>query len=121
MYDERAQRHGMAFCENMAQLGFWASMTLMPIKLSVKLDRLTIGIIPVKMKALLLLDCPAWMNVLMKIFGVFVSKKMKSRMTFLKKDWAAPAHHFGAEAVPRGFGGCEGATLTTDPILDQYA
>lgn len=81
MYDPKAQENGMCFAEILGtKLGFWSMMTLFPMKLSVKLDRLTIGVLPVKMKMLVILDTPGWMSILMKIFGVFISKKMKSRM-----------------------------------------
>ena len=120
MFDEAAQQKGMAFVENLACCTFWQTMTLMPMKLSMKLDRLTIGVIPVKMKLLVMLDCPTWMNVMMKIFGVFLSKKMKSRMVALKKDWDVPAQRFGLAAVPKDWGGCQSATLTADPVLDKY-
>jgi len=51
MYDKKAQEAGMCFCEAIGQkLGFWAMMTLVPMKLSMKLDRLTIGVLPIKMK-----------------------------------------------------------------------
>ena len=66
MYDPKAQANGMAFVENIAHMGFWASMTMVPMKLGVKLDKLTMGVMPVKMKVLLCLDCPRWVSVMMK-------------------------------------------------------
>ena len=94
-------------------------MTLVPMDLSAKLDRLTIGVLPVKMKQLMMLDTPTWMSTMMKIFGVFMSKKMKSRMVWYKKEWGVPADAFGASAVPVGFGECNG-TCTADPVMDTY-
>ena len=119
MYDGKAQANGIAFVENVAQIGFWASMTLVPMKLSVKLDRLTIGVLPVKMKLILILDCPTWMDVLVKMFSVFMSKKMRSRMVLLKKEWHVVAERFGQPCIPAGFGEC-GGSLATDPVLVAY-
>jgi hypothetical protein len=51
MYNANAQEHGMAFCESIGNMGFWPMMTMVPMKLSAKLDRLTIGTLPVKMSA----------------------------------------------------------------------
>ena len=118
MYDAKAQQNGCVIVENLAQLSFWKGMTLVPMKLSVKLDRLTIGVAPVKMKLFLCLDTPAWMSALMRLFGTFMSKKMMKRMVLLKKDWGRAAEVCGGvEFVPTGYGEC-GGTLTADPVLD---
>lgn len=119
VYDEKAQLNGLTFVENCASLSFWQTMTLAPMKLSVKLDKLTMGVIPVKMKLLLILDTPRWMNVLMKIFSLFMSKKLMKRMRTYKKEWEKVAEMVGAECIPKGFGGCAG-TLTVDPVIDAY-
>uniref|UniRef100_A0A7S0IL42 CRAL-TRIO domain-containing protein n=1 Tax=Calcidiscus leptoporus TaxID=127549 RepID=A0A7S0IL42_9EUKA len=119
MFDERAQRHGMAIVENLACVGFWAAVTMVPMKLSVKLDRLTIGILPVKMKLILMLDTPRWMSVMMRIFSMFMSKKMQKRMVMCKKEWHAVGERLGADCVPSGFGEC-GGTLHADPVLDAH-
>lgn len=70
----------MCFAESIGKLGFFAMLTMFPAKLGAKLDRLTIGVLPIKMKALLILDAPRWMSMLMGLFSLFMSKKMKQRM-----------------------------------------
>ena len=42
--------------------------TLGAMDLGVKLDRLTIGILPIKMKLMLIADSPRWMSIMMGIF-----------------------------------------------------
>jgi len=85
MYDTNAQANGLCFCETLGtKLGFFAMMTLVPVSLGVKLDRLTIGVLPVKMKLLLLLEAPTWISMLMKAFSMFMSKKMKGRVKVAK-------------------------------------
>ena len=119
MYNAKAQEHGMSFCESIgSNVGFWAAMTMVPMKLSAKLDRLTIGTLPVKMKCIMILDPPRWMATMMAIMGVFMSAKMKKRMVLLKKPdcWAEPAARWGAGCVPKGFAEC-GGTNTLDPVI----
>ena len=94
-------------------------MTLVPMKLGAKLDRLTIGVLPVKMKLILCLDSPRWMSIMMKVFGVFMSRKMRSRLKIKKQEWAYVAECFGQACIPAGFGEC-GGTLGEDPVLDAY-
>ena len=69
MYDPKAQANGMCILENMASTGFWASMTMVPMKLGVKLDRLTMGVIPCKMKLIVILDTPRWMGIFRNASG----------------------------------------------------
>ena len=83
MYDSNAQENGMVFVENVAKIGFMETFTMMPMKLSAKLDRLTIGVLPVKMAACYILETPKWMNILMKFMGMFMSGKMKKRIVML--------------------------------------
>ena len=42
--------------------------------LGVKLDRLTIGILPIKMKLMLIADSPRWMSIMMGITMDFTSQ-----------------------------------------------
>eukprot|EP00320_Phaeocystis_rex_P000568 CAMPEP_0119072188 /NCGR_PEP_ID=MMETSP1178-20130426/58200_1 /TAXON_ID=33656 /ORGANISM="unid sp, Strain CCMP2000" /LENGTH=311 /DNA_ID=CAMNT_0007054175 /DNA_START=152 /DNA_END=1087 /DNA_ORIENTATION=- len=122
MYNENAMEHGMAFCECVGSMGFWTMMTMFPMKLSAKLDRLTIGTLPVKMKCLMILDPPKWMALMMSIMGAFMSAKMKKRMVLLKGPdcWAGPAAQWGAGCVPKGFAECGGAN-TVDPVAKAAA
>mmetsp|Transcript_36878 Transcript_36878/g.73549 ORF Transcript_36878/g.73549 Transcript_36878/m.73549 type:complete len:171 (-) Transcript_36878:225-737(-) len=123
MYDTNAQANGLCFCETLGtKLGFFAMMTLVPVSLGVKLDRLTIGVLPVKMKLLLLLEAPTWISMLMKAFSMFMSKKMKGRVKVAKAEWHLVEENFGADKanVPKGFGQC-GGTLAQDPVTSVYA
>jgi len=121
MYNPNAQEHGIVFCEDVAKLGFIQSITLMPAKLSSKLDRLTIGVLPVRMTGMYLLSTPRWMDLFMKFMGMFMSKKMKDRMHPLKdSEWdKLEANLGGKDYILKGFGRLEG-TLEADPIKDAY-
>merc|ERR1712008_456804 len=109
MYNENAQNNGMVFIE---------SMTLVPMKLGVKLDRLTIGILPIKMKSLYILQSPKWMEMFTKVMGLFMSKKMKERMHMVK-DCSGIEDIVGKECIPQPFGELEGA-LSLDLIDAKY-
>lgn len=118
MYHPNAQKNGFVFVENCAKMGFMEMMTLFPMKLGVKLDRLTMGTLPVKMKACYILETAAWMDLLMKFMGMFMSKKLKQRIVNLK-EWGDLERILGKECIPKGFGKLEGS-LEVDPLEEKY-
>lgn len=118
MYDQSAQTKGLVFVYNVNKMGMMETFTLMPAKLGAKLDKLTIGVLPIKMQCMYMFETPTWVSVFMKIIGVFMSKKMKERMVFVK-DWDYPEKLGGVEAIPKGFGKF-GGTLEESVIEDLY-
>ena len=118
MYDKNAQEKGLIFIESVAKVGFIRSMTLIPMKVGAKLDRLTIGVLPIKMNALYMLETPKWIDIFMKIINLFMSKKMKERMIILK-DWNKVEEIVGKECIPKPFGPLEGS-LAVDPVDAKY-
>ena len=118
MFDENAQKNGICFVYNVNKLGMVESFTLMPAKLSTKIDRLTIGVLPVRMKGMYMWEIPAWVNIFFALIGVFMSKKMKKRI-ILSKNWSDLEKMFGLEAIPKNFGKVEGK-LETDVIQKKY-
>jgi len=118
MYHKVAQEKGLIFVYDMDKLGMVKSFTMMPTKLAAKLDRLTIGVLPIKMKALYMLDSPGWMSLLMKLMGVFMSKKMKERFVMMD-DWKKLEEMFDPEIIPKGFGKLEGS-VDKDELQTEY-
>lgn len=118
MFNKSAQENGMVVIQNINKIGMVECFTLMPAKLATKLDRLTIGVLPIKMQCLYMFESPTWVNILMKILGAFMSKKMKSRMV-LFKDWNELEKIGGLEAIPKGFGKVNG-TLEESVIEKEY-
>lgn len=118
MYNQHARDNGMIFVYNCARMGMIDTFTLMPAKLGAKLDKLTIGVLPVKMRAMYMFEVPTWISVFMKIIGVFMSKKMKERLVFLK-DWSETDKVGGLGAIPKGFGKVDG-TLEESVIESTY-
>lgn len=80
MFDTKAQDNGIVLVEDLDMIGFWSCMTLIPMDLSAKMDRLTIGVLPVKMKGIYMFGCARWMHLMMALMKPFLSKKMRERM-----------------------------------------
>ena len=118
MYNENAQKNGMVIVENLAKIGMIDCFTFMPAKLSTKLDKLTIGVLPIKMQCCYMFEPPTWMSVFMKIIGVFMSKKMKERMVMLK-SWEEIDKIGGVESIPKGFGKVEGKLDLSDTVIEK--
>jgi len=118
MYNKNAQENGLVFVENLAKVGMVKCFTMIPAKLSAKLDRLTIGVLPIKMNALYMLESPTWVNVFMKVVGVFMSKKLKKRLVNLK-EWDKVEVLLGKDCIPKGFGKLAG-NLEVDPVAEKF-
>lgn len=118
MFNENAQENGMLFIEAVAHVGFIESITLVPMSLGAKLDRLTIGILPIKMKALYVLQSPTWMDMMSKVMSMFLSKKMKERIHVVK-EFSVIEEVAGKECIPMPFGELEGS-LAVDLIEAKY-
>merc|ERR1711971_128608 len=88
-------------------MGFFEMFTLMPMKLATKLDRLTIGVLPVKLAKMYVLEVPGWMKTFMKFIGMFMSKKLMKRIVYLH-DWDEVEKNLGKECIPKNFGELEG-------------
>jgi len=111
MLDKRAQENGAMIIEDMGHIGFWKMMTLVPAELGAKMDRLTIGILPVRMKAIYVFGAASWMNVLITMMKPFMGKKMRQRMQILPNK--TNMQEFCDDLVtrkniPEGFCGLEG-------------
>ena len=123
MLDKNAQDNGMVFIEDLAHKGFFQSITMFPLEVGVQLDRLTVGILPIKMKQIYVLGAAAWMKVLLGMMKPFLSKKMRKRIvTVGPKDAEQKVKDLvgGDEYIPVGV--CEGlnGTLENDIIFGKY-
>lgn len=86
MFDQNAQNNGALLIEDLALIGFWKIMTLVPTELGGKMDRFTIGILPVRMKKMYVAGAARWMTALMTLLRPFLGKKMRERFTILPKN-----------------------------------
>jgi len=112
IFDAKAQDHGAMIIENLGRIGFWKMCTLVPMDLGAKLDRLTIGILPVKMKSIYVFGAAGWMNILMTMMKPFMGKKMRDRMVVVndkKTDMQTYCDELVTRAqIPQGFCGLQG-------------
>jgi len=119
MYDKDAQENGMVMVQNCAKVGFFDLLTLMPMKVSTKLNRLTIGVLPVKLAKAYVLESPGWMNTFMKFMGMFLSKKLIKRIVFLN-EWSDVGKTVGEDCIPKNFGELEGQ-LEVDRVKKDFS
>eukprot|EP00542_Grammatophora_oceanica_P008263 CAMPEP_0194066402 /NCGR_PEP_ID=MMETSP0009_2-20130614/86002_1 /TAXON_ID=210454 /ORGANISM="Grammatophora oceanica, Strain CCMP 410" /LENGTH=354 /DNA_ID=CAMNT_0038719351 /DNA_START=93 /DNA_END=1157 /DNA_ORIENTATION=+ len=112
LFDNDCQENGMLMAESFsANMSAWEMFTMVPMELGAKLDRLTIGVLPIKMKKIFILLAPGWLRVLMAIMGPFLSKKMRQRMIVVKKNEDPQTildEEFGREGIYPKFAGLEG-------------
>ena len=110
--DKKAQEHGMIVVQNMASKRMIETMTLVPMELGTKIDRYTIGVLPIKMKVCYIFNHRPWLGLLLGITKVFMSKKMRSRMiTIPAKDnpQSVIDEAIGRDNIPIGIQGLEGS------------
>jgi len=118
MYNKAAQEKGMVIVENCEKMGFFEMLNLFPMKLGAKLDRLTIGVLPIKTNKIYIIEAPKWMKMFMKFMGMFLSKKMMQRIVFLKETKEV-GELLGNECIPKNFGKLEGS-MEFDEVQKEY-
>jgi len=127
MFDKNAQDHGVVLLEDLNKIGFWSTMTLIPIDVSAKMDRLTIGVLPVKMKAIYMFGAARWLHVMMGLMKPFLSKKMRERMIIVTDTQMTQLEGgrqqfvdelVSRDSIPIGFMGLEGGT-THNAMFDK--
>lgn len=107
MFDPQAQQNGCVLVENVGKMQFWSSVTLVSPNLAFKIDRLTIGTMPVKMKQIYVCESPQWAQVLLNIMKPFLSKTVKARIVFLQSPKVLE-DILGLDCIPTEFVGTEG-------------
>lgn len=121
MFDKDAQDNGICFVQDMNKIGFWNCMTLIPLDLSAKMDRLTIGVLPVKLKAIHCFGCARWVHIMMGMMKPFMSKKMRGRIIMVTETVAPDPQKylddlFARANIPDGFMKCQGDTPHNEMI-----
>jgi len=96
--------------ENLHKCTLLHMLTLLPADLSAKLDRWTIGVLPLKIQSIYLLQTPRWVSVILTLLKPFVSKKMRQRIKSIndKNVEKTVTDVVGLEGIPKGFCGIEG-------------
>jgi hypothetical protein len=123
MFDDKARSNGAVIVEDLAHIGFWKLATLLPHELSVKMDRLTIGILPVKMKAIHVFGAAGWMHLLMNLMKPFMGQKMRQRMIMVPKSVDVQTYCErlvgGRHNIPQNVFGLEG-DAPRDTVIEKF-
>jgi len=119
--DEGAQTKGLVVVDDMAEIGFWNYMTMLPIQVGISVDRFLISVTPLKAKNVVLMHLPKWAEIGYGLLSWFLNAKMKSRVTMVSKGEETETLEMivgGSNFIPADFGTFEGE-LKTD-IIAQY-
>jgi hypothetical protein len=81
--DEKAQTKGFIVVDDMAEIGFWSYMTMLPMQVGISLDRFLISVCPLKAKNVVMMHRPKWMEIAYGLLSWFMTAKMKSRVTMV--------------------------------------
>lgn len=120
--DEGAQTKGLVVVDDMSEISFWNYMTMLPVQVGISVDRFLISVTPLKAKNVVLMHLPKWAEVGYGLLSFFLTAKMKSRVTMVKKgDEVETLARVvgGPEFVPVEFGDY-GGQLISD-IVSQHA
>ena len=81
--DDKAQTKGFIVVDDMAEIGFWSYMTMLPMQVGISLDRFLISVCPLKAKNDVMMHRPKWMEIAYGLLSWFMTAKMKSRVTMV--------------------------------------
>lgn len=113
MFDAGAQEHGMVCVDQMGNKSVIDYLTMIPMDLGAKLDRISVGILPVKMKKMYMYNCARWMWIIAGLMAPFASPKMRKRVCFLRGNPQKRfAQDLGPECIPKKMLGVKGMAET---------
>eukprot|EP00542_Grammatophora_oceanica_P004883 CAMPEP_0194056546 /NCGR_PEP_ID=MMETSP0009_2-20130614/60515_1 /TAXON_ID=210454 /ORGANISM="Grammatophora oceanica, Strain CCMP 410" /LENGTH=242 /DNA_ID=CAMNT_0038705957 /DNA_START=102 /DNA_END=830 /DNA_ORIENTATION=- len=119
MLDKKAQQNGMVVACNMDRAGFWEASTIIPPPLALKLDRFTLGTIPIKTHGIYVINASGWVHVALGVLKPFLSPKMRDRVQVLDNASGFLEAVLGANNIPKDFRAC-GGTLEKDLIATNF-
>ena len=120
--DEKAQTKGLIVVDDMADIGFWDYMTMLPIQVGISVDRFLISVTPLKAKNVVLMHRPKWAEIGYSLLSWFLTKKMKNRVTMVEKGQENDMMMKvvgGAKFIPIDFSDLEG--LISKDIIAQHS
>lgn len=109
--DDAAQTKGLVVIDDMAEIGFWEYMTMLPLKVGISVDRFLISVTPLKAKNVLMMHRPKWAEIAYGLLSWFLNERMKSRVTMVEKGEEETILNkaVGGKAfIPSGFGNTNG-------------
>ena len=109
--DEAAQTKGLLVIDDMAQIGFWEYMTMLPLKVGISVDRFLISVTPLKAKNVIIMHRPKWAEMAYGLLSWFLNERMKSRVTMVEKGEEESILNKavgGSAGIPVNFGNTNG-------------
>jgi hypothetical protein len=97
--------------DDMAEIGFWDYMTMLPIQVGISVDRFLISVTPLKAKNVVLMHRPKWAEIGYSLLSWFLTKKMKERVTMVEigqENEIMKKVVGGSKFIPREFSDVEG-------------
>ena len=109
--DNNAQTKGLVVVDDMAQIGFWEYMTMLPLKVGINVDRFLISVTPLKAKNVIMMHRPKWVEIAYGLLSWFLNDRMKSRVTMVEKGEEETVLNNavgGSAFIPIGFSSANG-------------
>lgn len=120
MFDSRAQEHGCVFVQNMGKIPFWNGMTqLVTPRLAQKVQSLTVGVMPIRMKQIYACESPKWTQVLLGMMKPFLSQVVKDRIVCIENPKVLE-DILGQDCIPSNFIGVDGK-MEKDDVFSAYS
>jgi len=119
--DPKAQENGIIIVQSLGEKGMIESFTMVPMDLGTQMDRLTIGVLPIRTKMVYTYNHLRWVSILLTFFKPFMSAKMRQRIVVIprKEDPAAViGKEVGANCIPVGLVDLKG-NLKKD-LLEEF-
>ena len=103
LFRHQTQQNGVVLVVNMARVDLRSFVSMLPPSLGRKLEQLTKGILPIKIKQIYMIGSPKWCNVFMTMIKTVLSKDMRERAVVLENTTDLE-EVIGPDCVPEGFG-----------------
>lgn len=119
--DEGAQTNGLVVVDDMAGIGFYDYMTMLPLNVGISVDRFLVSVTPLKAKNVILMHLPRWAEIGYGLLSWFLTKKMKARVTIVSRGEEVETLEKvvgGSSFIPVDFGDYKGEVISD--IVAKY-
>jgi CRAL/TRIO domain len=111
LFDKQCQQNGVVIVESVGNASFTSLMSAVSMEVKSKFDRLPIGVLPIKMKAVIVVHSPTWFRMLMALMSTFMGAKMRKRIQIVPNATDTKEYleeSLGKDCIPTGFAHLEG-------------
>jgi CRAL/TRIO domain len=111
LFDKQCQNNGVIIVQSVGNVSFVNLMSAISMDVSAKFDRLTIGVLPIKMKSVIVVHSPTWFRLLTALMSPFMGSKMRKRLQIIPNTIETKEYleeTLGKDCIPKGFAQLEG-------------